>query len=97
MNNLKNVYHIMRPKNTSVTDRILDATLPNTLIVLVENTSFCKKFPFAVRNYIILWFFEHPLGSFVYHLGSFGYPLGDSSDRLGSSLIPMKIEKDTKG
>ena len=31
----------MRPKNTSVTDRILDATLPNTLIVLVENMSFC--------------------------------------------------------
>ena len=31
----------MRSKNTSVTDRILDATLPNTLIVLVENTSFC--------------------------------------------------------
>ena len=31
----------MRPKNTSVTDRIMDATLPNTLIVLIENTRFC--------------------------------------------------------
>ena len=30
-----------------------------------------------------MWFFEHPLGSFVYALGSFGLhwvPLGDSSD-----------------
>ena len=54
----------MRSKNTLVTDRILDGTLPNTLIVLVEYTSFCKIFPFAVRNYSILWSFEHPLGIF---------------------------------
>ena len=29
------------PSKATFTDRILDATLPNTLIVLVENTSFC--------------------------------------------------------
>ena len=66
----------MRPKNTLVTDRILDATLPNTLIVLVEYTSFCRNFSFAVRNYIILWSCEHPFG--------------DSSDRgayAASSLL----------
>ena len=37
------------------------------------------------------------MGSFVYPLGNLWVPLGDSSDRLGSSLIPLKIEKDTKG
>ena len=66
----------LRPKNTLVTDQILDATLSNTLIVLVEYTRFCQNLPFAIRNYLILCSFEHPLGSFGFPLGSFGFPLG---------------------
>ena len=64
----------LRPKNTLVTDRILDATLPNTLIVLVEYTRFCQNLPFAIRNYLILWSFEHPLGSFGVPLGFLWVP-----------------------
>ena len=65
----------LRPKNTLVTDQILDAALPNTLIVLVKYMRFCQNFPFVIRNYFILWSFEHPLG-FLW------VPLGDSLDRI---------------
>ena len=82
----------MRPKNTSVTDRILDATLPKTLIVLVENTSFCLNIPFDVRNYIILWFLKHPLVP----LCILWVPLGILCVHLGDSLDPLRVRETSK-
>ena len=73
--NLKNVYHINETQEYFSYRSNFGCYITQHFNCISWKYEFLINFPFAVRNYIILWLLEHPLGSFVYPLGILWVPL----------------------